>query len=168
MMLKGTFIMKNNYERTPEGNIKCPHCDYNKPPKNMSSVCMHIKAKHSGAFKHKCEHCDYETAIKQNLDNHILARHPNTATPVAKEFKCPHLNCTYAANQKGQLRSHYILKHLTKELHGILGKTEDGAIQCTDCSAIFPSKPAFIYHSVNCFPTTVLSVHEVRQGLGLS
>jgi hypothetical protein len=167
-MLKGTFIMKNNYERTPEGNIKCPHCDYNKPPKNMSSVCMHIKAKHSGAFKHKCEHCDYETAIKQNLDNHILARHPNTATPVAKEFKCPHLNCTYAANQKGQLRSHYILKHLTKELHGILGKTEDGAIQCTDCSAIFPSKPAFIYHSVNCFPTTVLSVHEVRQGLGLS
>lgn len=160
--------MKNNYERTPEGNIKCPHCDYTKPLKNMSSVCMHIKAKHSGAFKHKCEHCNYETAIKQNLDNHVLARHPDTTRPIIKEFKCSHQGCTYAANQKGQLRSHYILKHLTNEFAAILGKTEDGSIQCTHCNIAFPSKPAFIYHSVSCFPAEVLLVPEVRLGLGLS
>jgi len=164
--LKGTLTMKNNYERTPEGNIKCPHCDYNKPPKNMSSVCMHIKAKHSGAFKHKCEHCNYETAVKQNLDNHMLARHP--IAPAEKEFKCPHAECTYAAKKKGQLRSHYIIKHLTKELHDISGKTEDNGIQCTCCGSAFPSKPAFIYHSVNCFQPETLAVPEVRVGLGLS
>jgi hypothetical protein len=160
--------MKNNYERTPEGNIKCPHCDYTKPLKNMSSVCMHIKAKHSGAFKHKCEQCNYETAIKQNLDNHVLARHPDTTRPIIKEFKCSHQGCTYAANQKGQLRSHYILKHLTNEFAAIVGKTEDGSIQCTHCNIAFPSKPAFIYHSVSCFPAEVLLVPEVRLGLGLS
>ena len=159
--------MKNNYERTPEGNIKCPHCDYNKPPKNMSSVCMHIKAKHSGAFKHKCEHCNYETAIKQNLDNHIQARHPIDPKRVIKEFKCPHEGCEYAAIQKGQLRSHYILKHMTAALHMITGKSDDNHIQCTHCGNPFPSKPAFIYHSVNCFPTELLSVNEVRKGLGL-
>jgi DNA-directed RNA polymerase subunit RPC12/RpoP len=160
--------MKNTYERTPEGNIKCPYCDYNKPPKNMSSVCMHIKHKHSGAFKYKCNHCNFETAAKQNLDNHILARHPDITRITVKEFECPHESCTYAANQKGQLRSHYILKHLTKELHTIMGKTEDNQLQCTHCSSIFPSKPAFIYHSVNCFQAEVLAVPEVRLGLGLS
>jgi hypothetical protein len=128
---------------------------------------MHIKAKHSGAFKHKCEHCNYETAIKQNLDNHILARHPDTTVPITKEFKCPHEGCVYAANQKGQLRSHYILKHLTKELQDISGKTEDNAIQCTHCGSAFPSKPAFIYHSVNCFHPETLALPEVRLGLGL-
>lgn len=159
--------MVNTYERTADGKIKCPHCDYTRPVKNMSSVCMHIKAKHSGAFKHKCSDCNYETAIKQNLENHILAKHPETSDKAQKELNCPCTDCQYVTHKKGQLRSHYILKHMSKQLEDITGKTEDGHLQCTHCGTLFPSKPAFVYHSINCFSNDIMENPEVRKGVGL-
>ena len=126
---------------------------------------MHIRAKHGGTFKHKCEHCTYETAVKQNLDNHINVKHPENTTPREKEFECP--SCPYESLTKGGLRSHFILKHLTKELNEFLGKTEKGEIQCTSCGELFKSKPAFVYHIVGCLPEDVKVRDECRVGLGL-
>jgi hypothetical protein len=154
------------YIRTAD-TVQCPHCDYVRPIKNISSVHEHIKAKHSGSFKHKCKHCPYESAVKQNLDSHILSRHPEYSEKKQKEFVCP-ADCPYAANTRGQLRSHYLLKHLTSEVNSVLGTTQNGQIICTCCGADFKSKPAFVYHVVNCLSPDILADEEVRQGLGLS
>lgn len=153
------------YGRTADGNVQCPHCDYNK--KNMSSVHEHIKAKHSGTFKHKCKHCPYESAVKQNLDTHIMSRHPEHSIKKQKVHVCPSEGCTYAANTRGQLRSHYLLKHLSDEVQEILGTTQEGQILCTCCGIEFKSKPAFIYHTVNCLSPDILANPEVQEGLGL-
>jgi hypothetical protein len=80
---------------------------------------------------------------------------------------CPG-NCSYAANTRGQLRSHYLLKHLTDEVNEMLGTTQNGQIICTSCGVDFKSKPAFVYHVVNCLSSDLLSREEVRLGLGLS
>lgn len=149
------------YIRTNDGNIQCPHCEYIRPLKNISSVHEHIKAKHSGTFKHKCKHCAYESAVKQNLESHILSKHPEHSLKKAKTNVCPFDNCPYAANTKGQLRSHYILKHATTALEALMGTTQEGHIQCTSCGDEFKSKPAFVYHAVACLPPNSIPVCAV-------
>ena len=150
------------YIRT-ETTVQCPHCDYIRPIKNVSSVHEHIKAKHSGTFKHKCKHCSYESAVKQNLDSHILSRHPEHSVKKAKTHTCP-ASCNYAANTKGQLRSHYLLKHLNADVHALFGTQE---LQCNVCEVTFKSKPAFVYHAVSCLSPELLNKKEVQLGLGL-
>jgi len=156
------------YIRTADGNVQCPHCDYVRPLKNISSVHEHIKAKHYGTFKHKCKHCSYESAVKQNLDSHILSRHPEHSVKKPKEHVCPVDSCDYASNTRGQLRSHYLLKHMSEEVNALLGTTQDGQIQCTCCGDSFKSKPSFVYHVVNCLPPDMLADQEIQEGLGLS
>ena len=154
------------YIRTADGNVQCPHCDYIRPLKNISSVHEHIKAKHSGTFKHKCKYCVYESAVKQNLDSHILSKHPEHSEKKQKSHVCP--SCPYAANTKGQLRSHYLLKHLSSELNEMCGTTHEGQIMCTLCGVQFKSKPAFVYHAVTCLSPEVLDDPNVQEGLGLA
>jgi hypothetical protein len=155
--------MTFEYLRTTDGSFQCPHCDFTK--KNQSTVHMHIKAKHMGAFKHKCEHCNYETSAKQTLDNHIAAKHPEHAGEKKKEFVCPESCCGFESMTKAGLRSHYLLKHLPAETAKFQGKTEAGNIQCTHCGTQFNSKPSFIYHLVNCLPADLLSADNVKKGL---
>lgn len=155
-----------SYDRTPEGDYKCPHCKFAK--KNQSTVHMHIKANHSGTFKHKCKNCDYETSTKQTLDNHIMAKHATAGGAgedgvERKEFACPHATCTFKAMRRGGMRSHYLLKHLSTEIARITGKDN----KCTCCEEDFKSKPAFIYHSVKCLSPEILQVDVHRKGLGL-
>lgn len=154
--------MTFEYLRTEAGEFQCPHCDFVK--KNQSTVHMHIRAKHSGAFKHKCQHCNYECPAKQTLDNHILAKHPEHTEEKVKEFVCPETSCQFESLTKAGLRSHYLLKHLSKEAHQFLGKTETG-IQCTHCGDSFKSKPSFIYHVVGCLPDDVKSSANAKKGL---
>lgn len=155
--------MTFDYLRTEDGSFQCPHCNFTK--KNQSTVHMHIKAKHSGTFKHKCQHCNYETCAKQTLDNHIIAKHPTEAGNKDKEFICPDLCCSFESLTKAGLRSHYLLKHLPNETNKFLGKTDAGDIQCTHCGSEFKSKPSFIYHLVNCLPEEVKSSQNAKTGL---
>lgn len=106
--------------------------------------------------------------MKQNLSSHILSRHPEHSTKKQKEFVCPCADCAYAANTRGQLRSHYLLKHLSNEVANILGTTQEGQIICTCCGSDFKSKPAFVYHVVNCLSPEILARTEVQEGLGLA
>lgn len=160
-----TVKTRFTYIRT-DTTVQCPHCDYIRPIKNVSSVHEHIKAKHSGTFKHKCKHCNYESAVKQNLDSHILSRHPEHSMKKAKTHTCPSACCNYAANTKGQLRSHYLLKHLSDDVHALLETTQE--LQCTSCAVVFKSKPAFVYHAVSCLAPEILEKKEVQLGLGLA
>ena len=155
--------MTFEYLRTADGDFQCPHCPFTK--KNQSTVHMHIKAKHSGTFKHKCGHCNYETSAKQTLDNHISAKHPDEAQAKEKEFICPETCCEFESLTKAGLRSHYLLKHLSAETNKFLGKTNAGDIQCTHCGSEFKSKPSYIYHVVNCLPENVKSSAAAKVGL---
>ena len=155
-------MIKFQYKRAENGDFKCPHCDFTKA--NQSTVHMHIRAKHSGDFKHKCESCNFETAIKQNLDNHIKAKHPENNNPVVKDFKCP--GCDFESLTKGGLRSHYLLQHLSSHVIKFQGKNTNGIV-CTNCGDEFKSKPSFVYHLVNCLPEDVKADANVKKGLGL-
>jgi len=154
--------MTFEYIRTADGEFQCPHCPFTK--KNQSTVHMHIKAKHSGTYKHKCEHCNYETNFKQALDNHINARHPEDTDNVSKEYVCPE-GCGFESLTKAGLRSHYLLKHLASEVAKFYGKKECGQIQCTSCGSEFKSKPSYIYHLVNCLSEEIKSIENVKKGL---
>lgn len=148
--------MPFEYVRTTSGEYKCPHCDFVK--KNQSTVHMHIKAKHSGTFKHKCDCCEYETTTKQNLENHILSKHPEKSDKDKKEYKCEfncNGNCTFTTSTKGGLRSHYMLKHLMTEVKRLLEQKEKEYC-CSSCKTEFKSKPAAIYHMPKCLNEKVL------------
>ena len=132
---------------------------------------MHYKANHDGAMKHKCKHCNYETAIKQTLEKHISAKHPERLEQQPKMFVCPGhggAECDFESLTKAGLRSHYLLRHLTKEVNEFLGKGEKGEICCTSCGDEFQSKPSYVYHIVKCLPEAVLKGSVVRKGLGLA
>ncbi len=128
---------------------------------------MHYRAYHDGTFKHKCKHCNFETSTKQTLDNHILAKHPQQSKEKRKEFECPDPNCEYKGHTKAALRSHYLLRHLTREVNELFGMTESKEICCTGCGEVFKSKPAFNYHVVKCLPEECLIEPDVCQALGL-
>jgi len=155
--------MTFDYIRTNSGEFQCPHCPFIK--KNQSTVHMHIKAKHSGSFKHKCEHCPYECPARQTLENHIAAKHPDQLENRIREFSCPHSSCNFQSLTKGGLRSHYLLKHLAGYTNKYLGKTESEGIQCTHCGTDFQSKPSFVYHLVNCLPAEVTTNPIIKRGL---
>ena len=155
--------MAYEYIKTPEGNYVCPHC--NEVKKNQSTMHMHYKANHDGNLKHKCKDCDYETATKQTLDNHILAKHPVNNQERVKEFDCP--SCEFESVSRAGLRSHYLLRHLSKEVNEYFGKSESGEIQCTGCGNEFSSKPSFVYHLAKCLPQDILSKGEVKEALGI-
>lgn len=151
------------YDKTPDGDFKCIHCGCIK--KNQSTMNMHYKANHMGTFKHKCKDCPYETSMQQNLDNHILAKHPTRVKDKPDPIECPHEGCEFSTHRKGGLRSHYLLKHLTAHTHALLGKTEEGLCQCTHCGLLFKSKPAFVYHVVGCLPPDILT-NDIQTVLG--
>jgi hypothetical protein len=153
--------MPFEYLRTDDGKFRCPHCDFVK--ERQSTVHMHIRAKHMGAFKHKCEHCEYETSTQQNLENHMLNKHAGLMNQPAPHVSCPACD-DYQCRTKAQLRSHYLLNHLAKEVHDLLDKKET-SWNCKQCESVFKSKAAFVYHSVKCLHPSLCSLH--KEGLGM-
>jgi hypothetical protein len=154
------------YEKTATGEYSCPHCNIIK--KNQTTMHMHYKANHDGALKQKCKDCDYETATKQALDNHIKARHPHRCETQAKKYGCPCDACGFESLTKAGLRSHYIIRHLSNYVTTYIGKNDAGCTCCTGCGQEFTSKPAFIYHLVNCLPAEVRSNDMHKEGLGIA
>jgi hypothetical protein len=126
---------------------------------------MHIRAKHSGAFKQKCAHCEYETTTRANLENHLVNKHPEQANKVViKDQNCP--KCLYECRTEAQLRSHYILKHLTSHFENLLVKKEK-IFECKSCKKDFKSRASFVYHCVGCLPDSATMYADDRIGLCL-
>nr|CAI5821517.1 unnamed protein product [Callosobruchus analis] len=89
----------------------CIHC--NAVFKRKRSLDDHIVRKHPDfiAFVsskiHECTHCSYKTAMKANLNHHML-KHPETADSY-RYIACVHCNATYKT--KKSLDDHTIRKH---------------------------------------------------------
>jgi hypothetical protein len=47
-------------------------------------------------------------------------------------------------------------------------KNENACIECAKCLFEFQSKPAFVYHVVDCLPPSLLVSEDVRRALGLT
>jgi KRAB domain-containing zinc finger protein len=156
--------MVYEYIKNEDGTFTCPHCQEVK--KNQSTMHMHYRARHDGAYKHKCKNCQYETSTKQSLDKHIAAKHPDQVKEKPKACACP--SCEFTCLSKGGLRSHYLLRHMAAEVKKYLAHTEEDEIQCSHCGSEFASKPAFIYHLAGCLPNDVLNDTTHREGLGLA
>jgi hypothetical protein len=156
--------MVYEYIKNEDGTFTCPHC--NEVKKNQSTMHMHYRSRHDGAYKHKCKHCQYETSTKQSLDKHTVAKHPEHAKEKPKPCACP--SCEFTSLSKGGLRSHYLLRHLGDQVKKYLGKNDQDEIQCTHCGTEFASKPAFIYHLGGCLPNDILSDKTHRLGLCLT
>ena len=103
------------------------------------------------------------------LQNHMLAKHPKQAeaAEAEKSFRCPSGNCPYECRTKGQLRSHYLLKHMGSWVNKFFSKPSDSTLgcSCSSCGLQFQSKPAFLYHLPNCIPAEELANEEVERGL---
>jgi ribosomal protein L37AE/L43A len=158
--------MTFKYKRTESGLFLCPHCnDYAPNGANQNTVHMHIRAKHSGNFKHKCKRCDFETSTEQTLQNHIAAKHPADLKEARIDFECPLDTCEYSCMTKGGLRSHYLLKHMGADVKALQEKTDAGAFKCKGCEKEFKSKPAFIYHVPDCLPDERFLDEDVQKFL---
>lgn len=152
------------YTKTTDGLSCCPHCNFTG---KVSTVSMHVRAKHSGAFKYKCEGCNYEASTQQILNNHIAAKHPDMLEQKPKDLQCPDQSCNYSCRTKGQLRSHYLLKHCTDIVKTNMSLTEESEIQCTCCGEAHASKPAYLYHLPKCVPADTWNTVD-KVGLALS
>ena len=130
--------MPFSYIKREDGLLQCPFCDYAK--ERMSTVHMHIKAKHT-----------------------------NEPKPVMKELDlgCP--CCAFTCKQVPQLRSHYVTQHLTSALNTLMGNTlpKGANLVCTECKVQFKSRAAFMYHCVKCLPESVKECAADRIGLCL-
>ena len=156
--------MVYQYIHREDGKIQCPHCEFANV--HQSTVHMHITAKHSGAFKHKCTKCSSEFAQKQLLTNHIQSKHPELLEKPVKSYNCPcsASGCTHTFLHKRQVRSHYLLKHCTKEMDTLFVKED---LSCSACKVKFNSKPHFTYHAVHCLPVELRRSKEIVEGLGI-
>ena len=120
----------------------------------------HMK-KHLEEKDFKCGDCQKAFLNKQGLETHIAARHPASGTTRKTGFECPFEDCPFSSTTKGNVRTHCMRKHFSKESNDILERdTETNTAICTACAESFSSLPAFYYHAIRCIdiPPTDLRV----------
>jgi transposase len=127
--------MPSKYERTEDGLIKCPHCEYAR--EKMSTVTMHVRAKHA------------ESVSKRVIQD---------------SYDCPCEGCSYKSDKKAGLRNHFILNHLWCELNELLKEVKGAGFECVDCKKQFKSRAAFVYHVPGCLPEDLRVLEEVQKG----
>jgi hypothetical protein len=135
------------YHRNADGDFVCPECNIVK--RNQSTMHYHMK-KHLEEKDFKCKDCQKAFLNKQGLEAHLAARHPATST-ARWDFECPFEDCPFSSTTKGNVRTHCMRKHFSKESSDILERdTETNTAVCTACAESFSSLPAFYYHAIRC------------------
>nr|CAI5821518.1 unnamed protein product [Callosobruchus analis] len=163
----------------------CIHC--NAVFKRKRSLDDHIVRKHPDfiAFVsskiHECTHCSYKTAMKANLNHHML-KHPETADSY-RYIACVHCNATYKT--KKSLDDHTIRKHpdsitcITSKVHKCAYCTYKTTVKghftehmlkhsettdshklskCIHCNAIYKHKIGLDDHILRQHPELIASV----------
>ena len=136
---------KSRYIRNENGQFVCPHCGITKD--NQNTMFYHMQ-RHEGKLPHECPTCQKGFVQKQELQIHILKNHP--VNTVDNNIYCPHGDCTFCDVRKGNVRTHYMRKHVTEYLDGIMEKTTTG-YHCELCDQTMSSAAGFYYHLYGCF-----------------
>jgi hypothetical protein len=140
---------KRRYEKNEAGLYMCPECDYTAA--KSSTLCMHLN-KHDKNKQNKCKFCDKVFLQKQILENHLINLSGKGDHPALEKerFECPDVSCDFSSSKKGNCRTHFMRKHLSKETTDLLDETVEGVISCRTCKNTFESEGSFYYHSLGC------------------
>nr|CAI5821516.1 unnamed protein product [Callosobruchus analis] len=144
----------------------CIHC--NAVFKRKRSLDDHIVRKHPDfiAFVsskiHECTHCSYKTAMKANLNHHML-KHPETADSY-RYIACVHCNatlrclhCEATFKRKTGLDNHVIRKH-----PHFIASVSSKMHECTYCTYKTTMKSNFAKHLIKKHPKIADSNNLVR------
>jgi uncharacterized Zn-finger protein len=141
------------YEKNEEGEFICPTCGITK--KKQNTMHYHMK-KHADSLPYSCRYCKKEFLQKQTLEMHIRSRHADSESEETgePEFECPFEDCKFMSMTKGNLRTHCLRTHFSKECDELCLQEKDSKeVQCVQCERVFTSKGAFYYHCFECIET---------------
>lgn len=154
-----TESTKMTYIRNEQGHYVCPECDVVKVKQNTMHYHM-IKCQQKNRpveerAVYPCEHCvdsiPFLTADALSLHLARMAgrsSHPDVDN--VKDVVCPFDDCEFHDMNKGNVRMHFMRKHLTKEVKALLERDENNQAVCTNCRVTFKSLGSFYYHSIGC------------------
>jgi hypothetical protein len=149
------------YTRDDAGHLYCECCGFKPkaterhPYGNPSTMHYHMK-KHTNDFPYECSVCKSGFPQKQNLINHMKARHPNHLKEKDTDFKCPMNGCTFRSVTKGNCLVHCARRHFDEIVDSYLEIKEVNDVKthhCLCCVKDFKSPTAFYYHILKCLNT---------------
>ena len=150
------------YKRDDSGHLLCERCGFKPkatvthPFGNPSTMHYHMK-KHINDFPYECSICKSGFPQKQNLVNHMKARHPDHLKEKENMFKCPINGCKFQSITKGNCLIHCARRHYSDLVESHLEISLDGAgkvYHCSCCSAKeYKNATGFYHHILKCLIT---------------
>nr|CAI5823500.1 unnamed protein product [Callosobruchus analis] len=126
---------------------KCPKCVYQTTVKNHFND--HMSVHPETATGCICAYCNTTLKSKRALDDHMVRKHPDLATPVGRKiFECP--ECSYRTIQKSYLANHMLTHFKTFSSYKLS--------TCVHCQATFKSTRGLDDHVVKNHPNFITSV----------
>nr|CAH7729050.1 unnamed protein product [Callosobruchus chinensis] len=119
---------------------------------NCKPTLWHLK-KAGSARSNKlstCIHCDAIFKSNGALDDHIIRKHPDFVTSIARKiYECT--ECSYKTSVKNNFNKHFSL------VHSETGSSKS-LLPCNQCNAKFKNKASLDNHVVKKHPNSIMSV----------
>ncbi|VEN37685.1 unnamed protein product, partial [Callosobruchus maculatus] len=126
---------------------KCSKCVYQTTVKNHFND--HMSVHPETATSCICIYCNTPLKSKRALDDHVVRKHPDLATPVGRKiFECT--ECSYRTIQKSYLANHMLTHFKTFSSYKLS--------TCVHCSATFKSTRGLDDHVVKNHPNFITSI----------
>ena len=146
------------YIRNEQGHYVCPVCDTVKVKQNTMHYhmikCQLKRTPIEDRPSHACEFCvaapPFLTADALGLHLARMSNRSGHPDIDVKDIECPFNECTFHDMNRGNVRTHCMRKHLTREVKALLERNENNQVVCTNCHVIFKSLGSFYYHSIGC------------------
>jgi hypothetical protein len=147
-----------SYKRDETGHLLCEKCGFKPkstvrhPQGNVSTMHYHMK-KHINDFPYECSVCKTGFPQKQNLLNHMKARHPDRLKQRENMHKCPIEGCHFESITKGNCLIHCARLHYSEAVEPHLQHIvvdDKKYSHCTCCDKQFKSPTAYYYHILKC------------------
>ena len=148
-----------DYKKDENGHLLCERCGFKPnatkchPKGNPSTMHYHMK-KHTNDFPYECSVCKTGFPQKQNLLNHMKARHPEHLKEKENMFHCPINGCSFQSITKGNCVIHCARRHYSElvENHLEMSQTEKSKIYHCSCCGTKEYKNAtgFYHHILKC------------------
>jgi len=161
---------KMTYIRDEQGHYVCPDCGVTKAKQNTMhyhmTKCKLKRLPMDERPSHLCEYCvaSLPFLTDEALSLHLArmsgrAGHPDLEV---KDVECPFDGCAFHDMNRGNVRTHCMRVHLTKEVKALLERDGNRQIVCSNCKTTFKSLGSFYYHSIGC---VTLSAEDDRHAL---
>lgn len=144
------------YKRDESGHLLCERCGFKPkaterhPKGNPSTMHYHMK-KHTNDFPYECSICKSGFPQKQNLMNHMKARHADQLKEKENAFKCPIKNCSFQSITKGNCLIHCARRHFDEIVSNHLDlciEENEKIYRCCCCGEKEYKNPTGFYHHI--------------------